>query len=216
MNNLSELETGVQNARDAYNSSKGDEWVRLVITLKALHDTYTAENRIVEAINCKKELDSVLEYIKEKFNVPLFESKKSILLLTYIKDICYWTNKVEECKKTLEHGGSPVQFAKTVNALCEFLCLTKLHDIALIQYEEVLHILLPTRNVKNNDRNTAYMIIVILLKSSICARETGNETLSKKYSIYPLMYIAEHSEEIANDTYFDWQYVAELCKELID
>jgi len=181
-----------------------------------LSDAYVSENRLGESSKCIKDADEIFEQQKNKFKLPLVDWVQKPLTNSYFKEICYWANKVEECKDAIGENSFNIKYAKTVNALCEFLCLAGLHDVALLQYEEALSIILPKSNEKIEDSNLVYMILVILLKIAICAKETGNETLSRKYCIMPFFYLAGFSMGKNNDMDIDWQYLTELCRELID
>ena len=59
------------------------------------------------------------------------------------------------------------------------------------------------------------MTIVILLKASICALDAGKDEIAREYSTYPLLYLAENSHRLKEDSSIDWEYVRQLCKDLI-
>ena len=213
--NIQELEAEVGSAKSRYHSSNGSEWIRAVVSLKALSDAYVSENRLEEASECIKDADVIIEQQKHKFKLPLVDWTQKPLINSYFGEICYWVNKVEECKDALGEDSFQIKYAKTVNALCEFLCLAGQYDVALLQYEEVLRTILPPKNERIENPDSVYMVLVLLLKTAICAKETGNDTLSQKYSIMPFFCLAGFSMGKNNDLSIDWQYLTELCGELM-
>ena len=122
MYNITELETTAKKARNKYRSSKGLNWLGIVVVLKTLFDAYAAENRIEEASDCVKEADEIIEQQKQKFKFSMFVSEIRPINESYFKSISYWMNMVEECTASKECEDAPSKYAKTVNSLCDFPC----------------------------------------------------------------------------------------------
>lgn len=217
MRDITMLENEARTARSRYKTSKGAEWVRLVLALKTLAEAYRSQNLLKEAIRCDDESDKVLERIQQKTTSPIRISESSESVFAYFDETNHWAMKAEESRKELENGGSTTKYAKTVNALCEFLCLSGQPRLALLKYEEALQVLLNGAHTINEERERTYLIIVILLKASKCALDLGNESLARSYSVYPFLYLAENAEKDNLDSAsINWSYVAELCKSLMN
>lgn len=217
MCDITMLENEARTARFKYKTSKGSEWVRLVLALRTLAEAYRSQNLLKEAIRCDEESNKVLERIQQKTTPPIRVPENSESVLAYFDETNHWAEKAEESRKELENGGSTTKYAKTVNALCEFLCLSGQPKLALLKYEEALQILLNRVNTNNEERERTYLIIVILLKASKCALDLGNESLARSYSVYPFLYLAENAEKDNLDSSsINWSYVAELCKSLMN
>lgn len=215
--NISEIQDEVAVARSRYLASDGAEWVRLVLALKSLSEAYCAQEMFDEAGACDKESNTILGKVQDRITSPLHLSQSTESVYAYFDETCHWAKKAEESRKALEEGGSPIKYAKTVNALCEYLCLSGQPKIALLKYEEALQVLLTKSTSNNLEREHVYLIIVILLKASECALDLGDEALSRSYSVYPLLYLAENVEREGWDTSsINWSYVADLCKSLIN
>lgn len=217
MRDITMLENEARMARSRYKTSKGTEWVRLVLALKTLAEACRSQNLFDEATRCDDESNKVLDRIQQKMSSPIRVPENSESVLAYFDETSHWAEKAEESRKELENGGSTTKYAKTVNALCEFLCLSGLPKLALLKYEEALQILLNGVHNNNEERERTYLIIVILLKASKCALDLGNESLARSYSVYPFLYLAENVEKNNLDSAsINWSYVAELCKSLIN
>ena len=217
MSDISMLEKEAGTARSRYKSSKGAEWVRLVLALKTLAEAYRSQNLLEKAIRCDAESNKVLERIQQKTTSPIRVSENPESVLAYFDETNHWAEKAEESRKELENGGSTTKYAKTVNALCEFLCLSGQPKLALLKYEEALRVLLNGVHNNHEERERTYLIIVILLKASKCALDLGNESLARSYSVYPFLYLAENAEkENLDHSSINWSYVAELCKSLMN
>jgi hypothetical protein len=217
MYSISELQEEVVAARSRHIASDGAEWVRLVLALKTLFEAYSSQGMFEEAAACEKESNSILGNVQNRNSSPLPISKKDDSVLTFFDETNRWAKKAEESRTELENGGSPTKYAKTVNALCEYLCLSGQTKIALLKYEEALRVLLSKSPVNGVEREHTYLIIVILLKASECALDLGNESLSRSYSVYPLLYLAENADKDNWDSSsINWSYVADLCKTLIN
>lgn len=216
-NNIKELVDEVTIARSRFQESDGIEWVRLVLALKTLSKTYRTHDMYDKAVECDRESNQILYKIQERTVSPVYISGDTEPVLDLFDETYQWVEKVEESRKDLENGGSPIIYAKTINALCEYLCMSGQSQIALLKYEEALHILLSKAEGHDLESEQAYLIIVILLKASECALDLGKELLSRSYSVYPLLYLAENVEKEGwNSSYINWSYVADLCKSLIN
>ena len=214
---ISKLQDEVAVARSRYEASEGAEWVRLVLALKTLYEGYCSQGLFDDASACELESNTILEKVQNRIPSPFYLPKDTDSVYAYFDEACLWAKKVDENRRALEVGGSPIKYAKTVNALCEYLCLSGQPKIALLKYEEALQVLLSKSAGDNLEREHAYHIIVILLKASECALALGDDALSRSYSVYPLLYLAENVEKEGWDTSsINWSYVAELCKTLIN
>lgn len=208
------LEEEADAIRSSYAKSGGIEWVRLVITLKALIEEYTSEKMFDKVAICNKEIDSVLKLVHDNRAVPLSVPQFSESVNTYYDEISEWAAKSEQCKNELGLNVSYAQYANSINGLCNYLCLAKQYDIALLKYEEALQILLSI-SIPNGDEEYIFNTIVILLKASICALEVGNNTLSRHYGIYSLQFLTENMTKCNSFSKVRWSYVAELCEKMI-
>lgn len=218
MYSISELQEEVAAARSRHIASDGAEWVRLVLALKTLSEAYSSQGMYEDAAECDKESNAILGNVQNKNSSPLPLSKNEDSVLIFFDETNRWAKKAEESRTELENGGSPTKYANTVNALCEYLCLSGQTKIALLKYEEVLRILLSKSPSNGIEREQTYQIMVILLKASKCALDLGNESLSRIYSVYPLLYLAENNADKENwdSSSINWRYVADLCKTLIN
>lgn len=215
--NISEIQDEVAVARSRYEASDGSEWVRLVLALKTLSEAYCSQELFEEASTFDMEANTILSKVQGRITTPIHLPKNADSVYAYFDETCHWAKMAEETRKALEDGGSPIKYAKTVNALCEYLCLSGQPKIALLKYEEALQVLLSKSVSGNLEREHAYLIIVILLKASECALDLGEEALSRSYSVYPLLYLAENVEKEGWDaSSINWSYVADLCKTLIN
>lgn len=217
MYNINELQEEVVLARSRYQASDGSEWVKLVLALKTLSEAYCADASYDQARECDRESDTILEKVKSRTSLPFQVQGSADSVLAYFDEASLWARKAEESRKELENGGSTTKYAKTVNALCEYLCMSGQSKIALLKYEEALQILLSRTIDKKAEREQMYLIIVILLKASKCALDLGDESLSRSYSVYPFLYLAENADKDNLDSSaINWSYVAELCKSLMN
>lgn len=148
------------------------------------------------------------------FNLSKANDRGSIV--SFWGPISYWTIQEEKSRKDYQNGGSIAKYAKVVNALCEYLSLAEQYDIALELYRSVLTELRPDAQREGQEKGATYMTIVIMLKASICALDAGKDEISREYSTYPLLYLAENSNRIKEDSSIDWEYVRQLCKDLIN
>jgi len=208
------LEEEADSIRSSYAKSGGIEWVRLVIALKALIEEYTSEKMFDKVAICNKEIDSVLKLVHDNRAVPLSEPQFSESVNTYYDEINDWAAKSEQCKNELGINVSYAQYANTINGLCNYLCLAKQYDIALLKYEEALQILL-SKPIPDDDEDYIFNTIVLLLKASNCALELGDNTLSRNYSVYSLQFLAENVTKCNLFSKVRWDYVAELCEKLV-
>ena len=217
MCDITTLKNEAQTARSRYKTSKGTEWVRLILSLKTLAEAYRSQKLFEEAIRCDDESNKLVDRIQQKMASPICAPEKSESVMAYFDETIQWAEKAEKSRKELENGGSTTKYAKTINALCEFLCLSGQPKLALLKYEEALQVLLNGVKNNNEERERTYLIIVILLKASKCALDLGNESLARSYSVYPFLYLAENVEKNNLDSAsINWSYVAELCKSLIN
>ena len=217
MYSISELQEEVAAARSRHIASDGAEWVRLVFALKTLSEAYSSQGMYEDAAACDKESNAILGNVQDKNSSPFPLSKNEDSVLTFFDETNRWAKKAEESRTELENGGSPTKYANTVIALCEYLCLSGQTKIALLKYEEDLRVLLSKSPVNGVERELTYQIMVILLKASECALDLGNESLSRRYSVYPLLYLAEKADKDNWDSSsINWSYVADLCKTLIN
>ena len=216
--NISEIQDEVAVARSRYEASDGAEWLILVLALKSLSEAYCAQEMFDEAGACDKESNTILGKVQDRITLPLQLSNNAESVYAFFDETSHWAKISDESKKALEEGGSPIKYANTVNALCEYLCLSGQPKMALLKYQEALQVLLTKSTANNMEREPVYQIIVILLKASECAMALGDETLSRYYSIYPLLYLAENKAEREDwDTSsVNWSYVVDLCKTLIN
>ncbi|MBQ9587680.1 MAG: hypothetical protein IJR26_07475 [Bacteroidales bacterium] len=213
--NIQELEAEVGNAKSRYHSSDGSDWVGAVVSLKALSDAYVAENRLEEASECIKGADVIIEQQKRKFKIPLVDLKQKPLTNLYYREISYWANKMRECKDALMDESLQIKYAKTVIALCEFLCLAGQYEVALLQFEDALRTILPQRNERIENHDLVYHVLVLMLKTAICAKEIDNDALSQRYSIMPFFCLSGLFMGKNDDLGIDWHYLTELCRELM-
>ena len=201
--------------RASYRESEGTEWVRLVITLKALIEEYASEKQYDKVVICSKEVDEVLSKVQVKKILPLDKPKHSESLNAYYGEISEWAKKVELCRSDLGEGGSFTNYANSIIALCGYLRLARQQDIALVKYEEAIQILLssPLENEKHEDR--IYTTILLFLNASISAHEIGDEKLSKRYGVYSLLYLVENADINDWGALMNRDYIVELCNNLI-
>ena len=217
MYDIKDLQEEVVLARSRYQASDGAEWVRLVLALKTVSEAYCVEASYEQARECDREADTVLEKVKSRTSLPFLVQGTADSVLAYFDETSLWAKKAEQSRKELENGGSTTKYAKTVNALCEYLCISGQSKIALLKYEEALQVLLSRPFQGKEEREQMYLIIVILLKASKCALDLGDESLSRNYSVYPFLYLAENADKDNLDSYaINWSYVAELCKSLMN
>lgn len=224
---LSEIEAEVSNARTRYINSDGEEWLELSLALKAVYETYRAQNMNDKATACYKEYTSVIGDAQGKMVSHLRLSDRNADLFDDSEEIQIWAEKERKSRNALKTGGSPIEYAKIVYALCECLCPSVQSDIcpiekvrlewAKLKYHEALEALLAYEESKDLGQEQLYMIIVISLKYSECERVLGNTTLARSYSLFPLLYLAQNINKDNGDiSSINWDYVASLCKTLIN
>ena len=177
--NISNLQDEVAVARSRYEASGGAEWVRLVLALKTLSDAYRSQKLFEEADTCDKESCSILNKVQDRITSPIHMPKNTDFV-SFFDETCFWAKKAEECQRDLKDGGSLSKYAKTINALCEYLCLSGQPKMALLKYEEALHVLLSKPVDNKLEREHTYLIVVLLLKASECALDLGDEALSRR------------------------------------
>lgn len=211
-----DLESKAKIAKRNYESSQGKEWVSHVLALKALSYAYSMGNRPKDATTCARKADIILKQEKVNIVASLFDSNTNASLIKYYDKIIYWEHKVGERKSVLGTEDSYLNYAKAVNALCEFLRLAGQSDIALLLYEDALQIIFPKISSNNHDLNEIYITLIMLLQASLCAIESGNITISRKYCVLPLLILAERSELWYNNKIINWDYIIDLSKELIE
>lgn len=220
--NISELKKEVDNLRSRYVESNQIDWLLFAISLNILAETYRAQGMSGEAKLYQDEYNSIMAKVRENNaqnelfpDAPLCGYADSHVIQT-------WVEKERESREALAHGGSIIQYAKVVNALCECLWPAIHCDNfpigrdrliwAEMKYKEALDILLPQKeSVIETER--LYMLIVISIKLSECERELNNMDKARNYSLLPLIYWAQNSKEKGMDCNMD--YVMELCKTLI-
>lgn len=213
---IRELEQAALDAREAFIQSEEAEWTKLVITLRALSEAYLSESKINDATKSRQEADQILSKRHKVATFNLSKANNRGSIVSFWDPISYWTIQEEKSRKDYQNGGSIAKYAKVVNALCEYLSLAEQYDIALELYRSVLTELRPDAQREGQEKGATYMTIVIMLKASICALDAGKDEISREYSTYPLLYLAENSNCIKEDSSIDWEYVRQLCKDLIN
>ena len=161
-------------------------------------------------------INSKISKREKRTESPIYYTTNHEAIITHYESISYWSAQVGKLRKEYQNGGSAAKYAKAVNVLCDFLSLAKQYDIALVLLGTILQALHSDKKNECQVSGTAYMTIVLLLKASICALNAGRVKLSMEYSTYPLLFLAENSNQILHDTSIDWDYVKQLCNELIN
>lgn len=223
INDLSNVEAEVVKARARYIESDGAEWLLLSLALKTLSDAYSVHKMFDEANACLREYDSVKEKALGKMTSHLRVSDNSECLVDDSDEIRLWADKEYKSRQSLKEGGSAIDYAKTVFALCNSLWPPIQSDMcpidkarlewAKIKYCEALDALLSKPVEQSREKERIYYIIVISLKYSECEWALGNMAMAINYSRFPLRYIAQNANKESWDlSSINWDFVAKLCK----
>lgn len=215
MKDIEVFKLDAEHARLIYLDSDGKEWLKYILVLKMLYLAYCSNRMFENAKECKNKLSAVLRLTQNKIPIHIPVGNNPVADSIAIEDIMYWAEKEEEYRKELPNGGSIQKYSKFIIALCEYLRLAGESKLALMKYEEVLSILMENDN-DTNEEGGLYLKMVIMLKIAECSHELGNESLSRYYSIYPLLFYSQLASKGHNnlDT-MNWDYISELCKSIV-
>ena len=214
--NIPELEDAVIEARSRYLASGEKDWHRLAVALRALSERYSSEGLYVKAGECDAEYNLILAKVQGRVTTPLPVSKGEGAILYHYDETARWAERVEECRKAMEEGGSPNTYARTVYAYCEHLRLSGLTEMALRVSEEALRALLPKTDRDDADGEYTYSLLVNFLSAAGYAEDLRNESLSRNYGVYPLLCLAERAgKEDWGPSGINWGFIADLCRTLI-
>lgn len=224
--NLSALEKEVKESRAQYIESNGAEWLLLALSLRDLSEAYRTYGMSNEAKACQNEYYSVMSAVHNNASKCECIKDSSNLKNNDIEAIKLWAKKECESREALKQGGSVVKYAKTVNALCEFLYPPIKCDgfpigrerleWAQMKYKEALDYLVDNQEDKDIDKERLYLIIIISLKYSECEQELGNKDNARKYSLLPLLYLAKNFDnetELGSNN--NLSFIVDLCKLII-
>ena len=197
MNRISiiELEKKVEKARESFRESKGSTWSGLCFCLCALAEAYRRDRFFDKALACEKEADTILREADGKAWSPAPAPACTESFLDRFEGIFPLIERAEGAKRDLGAGGDPLQYAYVKNLQCEFLPNSRMGcEMALVNYREAIMAL--RQDPDGDDPNSpqmSYLHMILLLQSSRCCRELGDEGRARSYLAEALLLIEQNS-----------------------